>query len=246
MQQMAEAVMEREAYAEEVRSPITTLFSVGEVAQRLWPGWWLGALQARQAGAVSRLTKVLATTGEAVTAPSKLCFSCAPLLCLTLLAMHADDEVLLDAAADVISACCGLLACGGKVHNLAVYCLHDRLCTLADRQSTVKQPQTHCQSELCMLSACCHHWHGNHLYMHIAEDMVLKQALVKFCTHLELASAFMHKVVRNGSLSCSNCHVVVSVAAAYSHAFSLHARLFMIFYAKFITLTGSPMTGVPA
>ncbi|KAL0036907.1 hypothetical protein WJX77_004594 [Trebouxia sp. C0004] len=59
IQQMAEAVMEREAYAEE----------------------------ARQAGAVSRLTKVLATT---------------------------DDEVLLDATADVISACCGLLACGGK------------------------------------------------------------------------------------------------------------------------------------
>ncbi len=37
MQQMAEAVMEREAYAEEVRPPITTLFSVGEVMQRLWP-----------------------------------------------------------------------------------------------------------------------------------------------------------------------------------------------------------------
>ena len=34
--------------------------------------------------------------------------------------MHADDEVLLDAAADVISACCGLLACGGKVHNLVL------------------------------------------------------------------------------------------------------------------------------
>lgn len=33
MQQMAEAVMEREAYAEEVRPPITTLFSVGEVMQ---------------------------------------------------------------------------------------------------------------------------------------------------------------------------------------------------------------------
>lgn len=47
--------------------------------------------------------------------------------------MHADDEVLLDAAADVISACCGLLACGGKVHNLAVHCLNHRQCTLADR-----------------------------------------------------------------------------------------------------------------
>ena len=31
-------------------------------------------------------------------------------------------------------------------------------------------------------------------HMHLAEDLVLKQALVKFCTQLELASAFMHKV----------------------------------------------------
>lgn len=38
MQQMVEAVMEREAYAEEVRPTITSLFSVGEVMQRLWPG----------------------------------------------------------------------------------------------------------------------------------------------------------------------------------------------------------------
>ena len=32
--------------------------------------------------------------------------------------MHADDEALLDAAADVIAACVGLLACGGKVQPL--------------------------------------------------------------------------------------------------------------------------------
>ena len=31
-----------------------------------------------------------------------------------------------------------------------------------------------------------------------AEDLVLKQALVKFCTQLELASAFMHKVGNTG------------------------------------------------
>ena len=30
-------------------------------------------------------------------------------------AVHAGDELLLDAAADVIAACSGLLACGGKV-----------------------------------------------------------------------------------------------------------------------------------
>ena len=30
-------------------------------------------------------------------------------------AIRADDEILLDAAADVIAACSGLLACGGKV-----------------------------------------------------------------------------------------------------------------------------------
>ena len=82
--------------------------------------------------------------------------------------------------------------------------------------------------------------------MHIAEDLVLKQALVKFCTHLELASAFLHKVVRVGSLSCSNCHLFLSVATAYSHAFSLNAWLFMMFYAKVITSTGSAMTGIPA
>ena len=39
--------------------------------------------------------------------------------------------------------------------------------------------------------------------MHLAEDLVLKQALVKFCTQLELASAFMHKV--------DNIHVVLCV-----------------------------------
>lgn len=82
--------------------------------------------------------------------------------------------------------------------------------------------------------------------MHIAEDLVLKQALVKFCTHLELASAFMHKVVRIRSLSSSNCHVFVSVAAAYSHASSLHAPLFMMFYAEVITSAGSAMTEIPA
>ena len=82
--------------------------------------------------------------------------------------------------------------------------------------------------------------------MHIAEDLVLKQALVKFCTHLELASAFMHKVVRIGSMSCSKCHVFLSVAAAYLHASSLHAPLFMMFYAETIALTGSAVTGTPA
>ncbi len=82
--------------------------------------------------------------------------------------------------------------------------------------------------------------------MHVAEDLVLKQALVKFCTHLELASAFMHKVVRIGSLSCSKCHVFVSAAAAYSHGSSLPAPLFMMLYAKTIPLTGSAVTGISA
>lgn len=31
----------------------------------------------------------------------------------------ADDDVPLDAAADIITACCGLLACSGKVPSLA-------------------------------------------------------------------------------------------------------------------------------
>ena len=31
-----------------------------------------------------------------------------------------DDDVPLDAAADIISACCGLLACSGKVQYLAM------------------------------------------------------------------------------------------------------------------------------
>ena len=30
--------------------------------------------------------------------------------------------------------------------------------------------------------------------MHTADDLALKQAMVKFCTHLELASAFVQKV----------------------------------------------------
>ena len=80
--------------------------------------------------------------------------------------------------------------------------------------------------------------------MHIAEDLVLKQALVKFCTHLELASAFMHKVVGVGSVPCSNCNVFLSVAAAYLHASFLHAPLFMMFYAKTIPLTGSAVAGI--
>ena len=36
--------------------------------------------------------------------------------------------------------------------------------------------------------------------MSIADDLVLKQAMVKFCTQLELASAFVHKVGCHGML----------------------------------------------
>ena len=32
--------------------------------------------------------------------------------------VHADDDLPLDAAADIISACCGLLASSGKVQHL--------------------------------------------------------------------------------------------------------------------------------
>lgn len=66
MQQLADAAMEREAYAEEV-----SLFSATGlhlcvthflcIQQLCTPN--LLAIQARQAGAVSRLTKVLANTG---------------------------------------------------------------------------------------------------------------------------------------------------------------------------------------
>lgn len=64
MQQLAQAAMEREAYAEEVRLYASAHL---EVYLLRYAGKCLSlcCFQARQAGAVSRLTKVLANTGEA-------------------------------------------------------------------------------------------------------------------------------------------------------------------------------------
>ena len=39
--------------------------------------------------------------------------------------IFAGDEALLDAAADVIAACSGLLACGGQVSNCIHYSRHE-------------------------------------------------------------------------------------------------------------------------
>ena len=72
MQQLAEAAMEREAYAEEVclYCPAWVCFAL---LCLVWgPLLALCASQARQAGAVSKLTKVLASTGAVVLRSSKL------------------------------------------------------------------------------------------------------------------------------------------------------------------------------
>jgi len=98
--------------------PPVIWFAEGQYAACYYSFCWV---QARQAGAVSRLTKVLATTGKttllsaAYTRASLLVWLVHIVHAFTLSVMHADDELLLDAAADVIAACCGLLACSGKV-----------------------------------------------------------------------------------------------------------------------------------
>lgn len=65
MQLLAEAAMEREAYAEEVGLFSCLYCSLNRLLQFHNMHIKVTVVQARQAGAVSRLTKVLATTGRA-------------------------------------------------------------------------------------------------------------------------------------------------------------------------------------